>query len=541
MNNIDQNLVNRVQQNPNNQTSTNTTQETPNKQEDPTKQLKYIAAGAGAYWGIGKGVDAFVLSGNSDPNRSILGRLVQKIDNWSNKSGIMQFLSKKAAYIKGKITGTHTNLLKNPNYNEITQSLKKGSQTKSMLTREPLRKQLFNQIDEIRKTQLKEVTGARHNLRLLQENNLVEKLQKRIVSGRGQNLTKRVLKSSNKRIKALLKENVSIGTLKENLQKILPNYNLSKTVSNKLKNPNNVDEAINIIKNSSLYEKKAKDVITKIKMIDHVNKNSSFLSRLLTKFSIGTGDFMGNNPMSFILNGLVLGDSIKSTIEAPKGEKFSTFMEDIMGNWFGGILMFPYVGKVVSAIAGLKNIGSNMTETPLWRKGLQLVGKVVGMGQGKSLIKSLPGGILRFALTLALLSQVSKMFKNVSHNLFGKPMHKYKEKTEENTQNTTSNNQNMTSNVQNTQNLTSNNQNMADNTQNNINDNKIGNLFERARSSASQKKPASQQENTQSYNYLPSPMPAKFEEKSSTPKGLDMKLKKAEEAEKQAIEILGKK
>ena len=127
MNNIDQNLVNRVQQNPNKQASTNTTQENSNKQDDPTKQLKYIAAGAGVSWGIGKGVDAFVLSGNSDPNRSILGRLVQKIDNWSNKSGIMQFLSKKAAYIKGKITGIQANLLKNPNYNEITQSLKKGS------------------------------------------------------------------------------------------------------------------------------------------------------------------------------------------------------------------------------------------------------------------------------------------------------------------------------------------------------------------------------------------------------------------------------
>lgn len=441
MNNIDQGLINNTQKNINN----------PKTQEDPIKQLKYTVLGAGVAYGIGKGVDTLVLSKSGDPTKSIIGRITRRFDKWANSSSAMQFLNNKVALIKQRIIGKHTELLKNPGYNEAAQALKSGSKTKSMLSHEPLVKQLTTQLTE--------------GLKKLP----VEKLKE-------------------------------IG--------------IKESVENITNNPETIKKVINAAKHGSLEHSNVAKLASKIQMLEHVNKNSSALSKLLTKFTMGTGNFMGGNLFGTLLTGLFIGTSIKSAMEAPKGEKLSTFMEDFMGSWVGGYLLFSPAGKIVNSIAGLKNIGANATKLSFLQKTLKTVGKIVGSGQGVKGLKALPGGMLRFALVLALIAPFTKILKKISHKLFGKPTHN--DKTKENQD------------IINRQ-----------NTVNNIYQNK--NLFEIARNSASHSSQIQQNpQQAQTYNYLPSTAPANFAQAKQGPSVLDIKLKKAEEAEKNALEMLNK-
>ncbi|EKE02027.1 MAG: hypothetical protein ACD_20C00435G0016 [uncultured bacterium] len=438
MNNIDNSLINNTQQNL-------------KAKEDPSKQIKYTALGAGVAYGIGKGVDSLVLSKNCDPTKSIIGRITKRLDNWANNNNVMQFLNNKAASIKQRIVGKHTELLQKPGYKDTVQALKNGSKTKSMLVHEPLAKQLTTQLTD--------------------------------------------------------------GLKKLPLEK-LKEIGIKESVENIQNNPETIKKVIDAAKNGSLKHSNIAKLASKIQMLEHVNKNSSTMSKLLTKFTMGTGNFMGGNLFGTLLMGLFVGTSIKSAMEAPKGEKFSTFMEDLMGSWIGGYLLFSPAGKVVNAIAGLKNIGANVAKLPLWQKALKTIGKVVSSGQGVKGLKALPGGMLRFALVLALTAPFTKVFKKISHTLFGKPTHN--DKTKQNQD--------------------------INNKQNNVNNIYQGkNLFEVARNSASNNSQTQKdQQQVQSYSYLPSTAPANFSQQKQGPSILDIKLKKAEEAENSALEMLKK-
>jgi len=176
---------------------------------------------------------------------------------------------------------------------------------------------------------------------------------------------------------------------------------------------------------SELKEQLAKnpqDILTKNKL-DVLKNSNSFLSKLASKITLGTGSFMGGGLGNTLLMGVLLGQTFKTAMEAPKGEKVSTFMEDLMGGWIGGYLLMSPLGKLVNGIAGMKNLALK-PDSPMWKKALQTVGKVVGYGQGKAFLPGLPGGILRLALVFGLTMPFMEGFKKISHVLFGKPSHK---------------------------------------------------------------------------------------------------------------------
>jgi len=194
----------------------------------------------------------------------------------------------------------------------------------------------------------------------------------------------------------------------------------------------------------------------KIGLLQKVGKNS-FISKILVKSGIGSGHFLGGGMVGILLNGFFVGQSIKAAWDAPKGEKFSTLMEDVLGNWIGAwVLMFP-IGKLVNAVAGLRKL-----ENPQGiQKILKGIGKIVGLGLDNQQVKNFDavmgaknllgkggkldmfgkwlggpkgfaGGALRAILVMFALTPIaSEALKKVSHFFFGKPSHPEENKPEE--------------------------------------------------------------------------------------------------------------
>ncbi|MFH0703029.1 MAG: hypothetical protein V2B14_05775 [bacterium] len=230
------------------------------------------------------------------------------------------------------------------------------------------------------------------------------------------------------------------GTAKPNI--------ISSTVNKVLENINE------ILKMPGAKSKKLEILRRKLELLNHADKKASVLSRFLIKTGIGTERFLGDfsfNPfglLNFLMNGWAIGISIKNTVEAPKGEKFSTLMENILGTWIGGWVMMRYIARGVNAVANLKNLNG----ISFGQKILRNIGKFIGMGlnskkttlkeawasQGGKLgnlakwfggqLKGKGGGTLRLVLAWFILTPiVSSIFKKISHKLFGKPSHSEKE------------------------------------------------------------------------------------------------------------------
>lgn len=182
-------------------------------------------------------------------------------------------------------------------------------------------------------------------------------------------------------------------------------------------------------------------------------ENKSILSKFVGKAGYVAQRALtvgGKGPMAMamiVLNGYFIGSSIKAAIQAPKGEKLSTFMEDMLGNQIGGFLIMPFVGKLVKGVAGFRHL--NTGEVKGLKKPLawlaKLTGKIAGIGSdtttwnavkgatgfakfktgGKFFLNKfnkVGGGALRFGLIAFALTPIfTKAFTGVSHMIFGKP------------------------------------------------------------------------------------------------------------------------
>ncbi|MCK7521111.1 MAG: hypothetical protein MZV64_27180 [Ignavibacteriales bacterium] len=87
---------------------------------------------------------------------------------------------------------------------------------------------------------------------------------------------------------------------------------------------------------------------------------------MLAKTSIGVGNYIGGSPFNLLINGYFLGLSYKEAQHAKEGEKMSSFMEDMLGNWIGGYLMMSPIAKVLNGVSELKH----------YKMGAESVGKV---------------------------------------------------------------------------------------------------------------------------------------------------------------------
>ena len=98
---------------------------------------------------------------------------------------------------------------------------------------------------------------------------------------------------------------------------------------------------------------------TQIRLLEeYTKKEASLLSKIFIKASIGTGQMFNNNIGAMIGLGVLGGlSSFKRAMDAPKGKRFSTFMDDI--TWVPSfIFIMPVIGRCIKGIAELKYIGT---------------------------------------------------------------------------------------------------------------------------------------------------------------------------------------
>ena len=172
------------------------------------------------------------------------------------------------------------------------------------------------------------------------------------------------------------------------------------------------------------------------------------LSKALANSTIGLGNMIGIKKIASmgLINGLFVGLTIKSTIDAPKGEKTSTFMDDLLGNWVGGWLLMPLVAKAWNGVANVcvkSGMKGDQIVGNFGNKMLRGIGHFMNWGHGTSfskaggfgsklfggtglnskwLITGLPGGIMRIAVVGYLTNEIfGNPLKAISHVIFGKP------------------------------------------------------------------------------------------------------------------------
>ncbi|MDD3013497.1 MAG: hypothetical protein PHC34_07335 [Candidatus Gastranaerophilales bacterium] len=91
-------------------------------------------------------------------------------------------------------------------------------------------------------------------------------------------------------------------------------------------------------------------------------ETKTFVSRILQKSGLiageaASGTIIGGGAFGLVLSAFFIGGSIKKAMEAPKGERLSTFMEEFIGNYFGFFVTMPFAMKALYSTAGLKNLG----------------------------------------------------------------------------------------------------------------------------------------------------------------------------------------
>lgn len=274
--------------------------------------------------------------------KSYFHKFADKVDNLAGKR-LDTFAQQNIAPHVSNIKNTIVNNVDN----EIIESVKKGAQKETMLSPAPAKKLLIKEFTE-----------------------------------EAEKLFKQAGKSELPEIKELLdkikKDPANLGD------------DLIKEVGIQLGN-SNVKEASTL-----------RTAANKIKALN-MAEGSSFLSKFAIKSGIGTGHFMAGGLPGILMNGLFVAMSVKSAVDAPKGEKFSVLMEDILAYWIGGfMLMFP-LGKVVNSIAGLGEIGLKT------HKDGKLIEKTITAemlkGSDEALIKELNGKTLKEGInTLERLS-----------------------------------------------------------------------------------------------------------------------------------------
>ncbi|MEW5822170.1 MAG: hypothetical protein AB1782_18390 [Cyanobacteriota bacterium] len=108
-----------------------------------------------------------------------------------------------------------------------------------------------------------------------------------------------------------------------------------------------------------------------------------------------------------VINGLFAAMTVNSVINAKKGEKVSTFMEDVLGTWVGSIGGFRLFENILKGLCKFIDPKTNKVV----EKGLiPTVAKIVNKVPFKGFIVPMAGAMI-----------ISTMMQKLSHKLFGKP------------------------------------------------------------------------------------------------------------------------
>ena len=197
---------------------------------------------------------------------------------------------------------------------------------------------------------------------------------------------------------------------------------------------NNPSEKFAVLRNRAEALADIKGAAPKSALSNFLLTAHNSVSKVINLGSFGKGIGGKLGPLfGFLMTAYFLGDSVKKTIDAPKGEKKSTLAHavivDFISSWllFDPIAKFMYKGIGVLNKVNAEGIGKFRT------KPLNLVGKVLSTGLdmpeaktflGKAFngVKGFGGGIGRFALMMMVLFPVvDKISRFVSHTIFGKP------------------------------------------------------------------------------------------------------------------------
>lgn len=139
---------------------------------------------------------------------------------------------------------------------------------------------------------------------------------------------------------------------------------------------------------------------TTLATLEKIN-GTGILGRALGKTAL----FFRNNlsGLQGVCNGLFAAITVNSVIQAKKGERVSTFMEDFLGTWIGsmgGYKLFE------GALKGLAKVSKSGTKEGL----LPVISKYVDKIPGKQFVVPLIGAMV-----------LSNVLQNLSHKIFGKP------------------------------------------------------------------------------------------------------------------------
>ena len=374
-----------------------------NKADSWAVSAGMYAGGMAASWGLNKGVDVFSRSG-VNPKKELgvlentrMYKWMEKLDSFSQKNSAVKYIEGKLAGIGNTFGDWHNYLSKNSSlYKKITDIKSTGKET-WMVGHTTTHHQFIDELaGELKKLPESETTVLKSAFETLEKGNHEQAYEE---------------------IKTVLENNAHIlGKVSSDAKGILGGLK-QKAITGKF-NAGKVEILMN-----------------KIGLLQKAEK-SGLLARMFAKGSIITGHFLGGGPFGIILNGFFLGGTIKSTIDAKKGEKVSTFMEDFLGNWIGNFAMWAPISLAINKAANLKfiegkGIGTNIV------KG---IGHVIGFGLKKGGAKSAgflehaaewggKGGRMLFVL-FVVAPIVSNIFTKVSHLIFGTPT-KSKEKEKE--------------------------------------------------------------------------------------------------------------
>ncbi len=449
--------------------------------QDPLKTFGPIGAGLAGSWALGKGAD-YLLSSKESYERAPFMKLVKRIDNsWlGKKNSISDAFGRVFGAAKGVANSFNNFLLKGNAYKDASKCFKEGAAHKDWLSSfgaSLLSHVDSNLADKFKISDLAKVLGEKGQLNKVHEfvagAALANEAQKKTLGGaiakhfKDKNLLEELSGKDKELIDNILKQGkdakystlVDKFKLTPSLEKLQGN-NLQKELIEASLNKNTKQAARDIAnilhkKGGDLPKGFYKEPIPWIgkwvpfldgsfkKTVDKINISAnaqSGLSKALSKFSLGFSEFMGSNLFGVAVNGMFMGMAIKEASEAPKGEKVSTFMEGILGDWVGFMVVSPYISKLINGVAHLKNIDTGKASA-LMKIPAHLargVGKIVGMGMDPNLGKkyemlgkvgikaplTIAGGLIRLIALLVLASIASKPFKALSHLIFGKPTHK---------------------------------------------------------------------------------------------------------------------
>jgi hypothetical protein len=89
----------------------------------------------------------------------------------------------------------------------------------------------------------------------------------------------------------------------------------------------------------------------------------TMLSKAVQKGTLITGEGLTGSVVGgsfgILLSAVFLASTLKKAVEAPKGEKLSTFMEEFWGSYFGFLVTMPLAEKILYKSLGARNIGTD--------------------------------------------------------------------------------------------------------------------------------------------------------------------------------------